>query len=133
MSFSWPKCRRILSTFSQRNAIGSDDPRSSKMDMSRVLCKSLKFFAPKAWPHIGSMAPHRPFRTEKQVTFAKVNPRVPPAKGSSPSRPRKAVVMASFANHVKFIATNGTEIRHCVLSSEERGMGGEEIEGHFGR
>lgn len=86
--------------------------------MMRVLWRSFKFLAPKAWPQMGSMAAERPLRTEKPVTFAKVKPRVAPASGSSPRRPRKAVVMAILANHVKFMATRGAVIRHWVLSSE---------------
>ncbi|KAG5056878.1 hypothetical protein JHK86_011874 [Glycine max] len=49
------------------------------------------------------MAPLRPFKTEKPVTLAKLNPSAPPAKFSSPRWPRKAVVMAVLANLAKFI------------------------------
>lgn len=67
---------------------------------------------------MGSMAQQRPFKTEKPVTFAKVKPSVPAANGRSPRRPRKAVVMAIFTNHVKFIATSGRAMPLCNFSSE---------------
>ena len=60
--------------------------------------------------YMGSMAPHRPLRTEKPVTLAKVKPRAPPAKLSSPRRPKNAVVMAVLANQAKFMATIGRAI-----------------------
>ncbi|KAJ0564969.1 hypothetical protein HanIR_Chr06g0257431 [Helianthus annuus] len=66
---------------------------------------------------MGSMAPHKPFKIEKPVTFANMNPSDPLANSSSPSRPRNAVVIANLANHSKFIAPNGNTIACCVLSS----------------
>ncbi|KAJ0431181.1 hypothetical protein HanRHA438_Chr17g0789211 [Helianthus annuus] len=64
------------------------------------------------------MAPHRPFKMEKLVTFANMNPSVPLASSSSPSRPRNKVVMAILANHVKFITTSGNAIACCAFSSD---------------
>lgn len=67
---------------------------------------------------MGSIAPQSPFKTAKPVTLAKVAPSEPPANGSSPSRPRNAVVKAILANQVKFIASIGTVILLCTFSSE---------------
>lgn len=55
---------------------------------------------------------------EKPVTLAKVKPRVPAASSSSPSRPRKAVVIAVLMNQVEFIGINGSVMFACFLSSE---------------
>lgn len=86
--------------------------------MNRVLLRRVLLWAPWAWPQMGSMAQQRPERTEKPVTFAKVNPRVPAARGSSPRRPRKAVVIAVRANHVEFIGISGAATDRCFRSSE---------------
>ena len=52
------------------------------------------------------------------MTLAKVKPSVPPANGSWPRRPRNAVVMVIFTNHVKFITMSGRAMVLCNFSSE---------------